>query len=113
MMEFSARYRGTAAATGMVEMNPDPDYTRGKGGFQAWLGITAAQRIALQVDALDGAVELQGNNGNPTVEDEWYTIEELTADGRVIVNEDPIDFVRVNCTTLTSGTPLCLLTIES
>lgn len=113
MHERSLRYRGTATTTGMVTMRPDPDYTRGKADWSAWMGVTPYRRFALQVDGLDGTVELQGNNGRPDVAGEWYTLDTITADGVVVVLEDPVDFIRVNCTVLTSGTPVCMLTMEA
>ena len=106
-------FRGVGTATGVVLMSPDPDYTRGKRSWSAWLGVTGYKYIALQVEDLDGAIELQGNNGDPETAGEWYTIEELTADGRIVVSDDPVNFIRINVTTLTSGTPLALLSLES
>jgi hypothetical protein len=106
-------FRGTATATGVVTMNPDQDFTRGKRSWSAWLGVTGYKHIALQVEGLDGAIELQGNNGDPEEASEWYTIAQLTTDGRTVVSDDPIAFVRVNVTTLTSGTPSVLLMLES
>lgn len=110
---FYRKYRGEAGATGVVPMSQDPDFSMGKNEITAWLGVSGVKHIALQVDGLDGAVELQGCNGRPEVAGEWYTIEELTADGRIIVNDDPVDFVRVNKTTHTSGTMTAMLTLES
>lgn len=106
-------FRGTASATGVVTMTTDPDYTNGKRTFSAWLGVAGYEYISLQVEDLDGAIELQGNNGDPDTAGEWFTIEELTVDGRIVVSEDPINFIRVNATTVTSGTLTAILTVET
>lgn len=113
MGKFFEKYRGTAEATGVVRMFPDPNFNTAHTGFGSWIGVMGVRHMALQVVDLDGAVELQGNNGDPNEAGEWYTIEELTEDGRIIVNDDPVNFIRVNVTTLTSGTPTLLLDLES
>ena len=112
MKNYYRRYRGTAGATGVVSLIQYPDFSNGVDTLDAWLAVMGVNHIALQVEGLDGEVEFQGCNGDPDVAAEWYTIEALTVDGRIISNDDPVDFVRVNVTTYTSGTMSAMLTLE-
>ena len=113
MGSYFRRYRGEATATGVMPIVQYPDFSNGKDQINAYLGVMGVRQIALQIDGLDGTVELQGNNGNPNTAGEWYTIEELAADGRIIKLDDPVDFIRVNVTAITSGTTVAMLTLES
>ena len=113
MMGYWRRFKGTAAASGVVAMNPDPDYSMGKEQWDAWIGVMGVRRISLQADGLDGAVLLEGNNGDPDTAGEWYTLDTLNADGAVIVADEAVSFVRVNKSVHTSGTVTCVLTLES
>lgn len=112
MAEFFRRYRGTAAASGMVTMHPEPDYSMGKESFTAWLATMGVKTFDLQVEGLDGVVSLEGCNGRPGEASEWYVLGSLSADGRVVAVDQSVDFVRVNKSTHTSGTVICMLTME-
>lgn len=112
-MDYFRRYRGEATATGVVTLAQHPDFSNGKDEITAYLGVMGVRHMALQVEGLDGTIELQGNNGNPNTAAEWYTVGELTADGRIVVNEDAINFVRVNVTAISSGTVIAMLTLEA
>lgn len=113
MGKFFRRLRGTANAPGVVTLREEPDYSNGKYTYSGWIASMGVGHFALQVEGLNGTVELQGCNGRPEEATEWYTIEELAADGRIIVNEDLVNFVRVNATTINSGTMIAMLSLES
>lgn len=112
-MDIQQRRTGTATATGVVSLLPTaPDYSRGE-DVVTWLPVGAYNYMALQVEGLDGEVALQGCNGpDPTVAGDWYDLGTVTADGVIHVADKAIDFVRVNVTTLTSGTPTVHLSLE-
>lgn len=112
MADYYRRYRGTSAAEGLVPMNPEPDYSMGKEGFTAWLATMGVKTFDLQVEGLDGVVSLDGCNGRPGEADEWYVLGSLDEDGRIVVVDQSVDFVRVNKSTHTSGTVICMLTLE-
>ncbi len=105
------KWVGKPTAAGTVEMQADPDYSRGD-SFTAWMGVGAYNRFGLSVTDLDGAVSLQGCDLDPTVEANWYDMITLSADGQDSVAEQVTQFVRVNLTTLTSGTPTIGLVAE-
>lgn len=113
MMGIWKRYRGTRGASGVVAMNPDPDYSMGKEGWSKWIGVMGIERFSLQVDGLSGVVTLEGNNGNPEEAGEWYSLGTINSDGNLVVAEKAVSFLRVNKTTHTTGTVICILTLES
>jgi hypothetical protein len=110
-VSYFRRYRGSAAAAGVVTMLAEPDYSGGADKFVAWLATMNVKRFDLQVEALAGSVSLEGCNGRPSVADEWFVLGTISADGRIVVVDQQVDFVRVNKTVHTSGTAVCMLTL--
>jgi len=119
-MKIALRKQGTVSATGVVPLDPvAPDYSMGAERISAWLSAQAYDKITASTTdndpggtAYTGTVLVEGNNGNPTEADDWFTVGTLTDVAQVDVTDQAIQFVRLRSTVLTSGTATAFLVME-